>query len=110
MNRIAETVRPVVPTVGMGATILMFSDRHAATVIDVGPKAKWITIQEDKAIRTDKNGMSESQDYRYEPNPAAAVQTFTLRKNGTYVSQGSSMRSGTIVRVGARDNYHDFSF
>jgi hypothetical protein len=35
MNRIAETAKPPVPEVGMGATILMYSDRHAATVIEI---------------------------------------------------------------------------
>ena len=37
-NRIAETVRPAVPQVGMGATILFYSDRAACTIIDVKGK------------------------------------------------------------------------
>jgi hypothetical protein len=115
MNRIEETAAPLRPVVGMGATILMFSDRHAATITSVastkeGEMPKWITIQQDKAIRTDKNGMSESQEYRYEPNTAASVETYTYRRNGTYVVKGSGMRQGTIVRVGSRNEYHDFSF
>ena len=35
MNRIAESCKQAVPEVGMGATITMHSDRHAATIIGV---------------------------------------------------------------------------
>jgi len=110
MNRIEETVAPAVPVVGMGATILMFSDRHAATVIEVSADKKTIVIQQDKAVRTDKNGMSESQDYRFEPNTNGPTTTYTLRKNGTFVTKGSGMRNGGIVRIGSRSEYRDFSF
>jgi hypothetical protein len=110
INRIQETAAPKKPEVGMGATILMWSDRHAATIVEVSKDGKRVVIQEDNAVRTDKNGMSECQDYTYSPNPNAAKQVFTLRKNGTYVQEGSSMRSGTIIRIGERDSYHDFSF
>lgn len=108
MNRIAETIPPSTPTVGMGATILMWSDRYPATIVAV--KDKQITLQEDTATRTDKNGMSESQQYEFKPNPDGRIFNATLRKNGTYVLEGGSMRSGTIIRIGRRDRYYDFSF
>lgn len=110
MNRIAETARPAVPEVGMGATVLMFSDRYAATIVEVLDKGKTLVTQEDTATRTDKNGQSEDQQYTYAPNPNAAKGTYTLRKNGTYVRQGESMKSGTILRVGVRDHYYDFGY
>ena len=107
-NRIAECIPPPNPQVGMGATILMYSDRHAATVVAV--KGKSVFVVEDIATRTDKNGMSETQEYSYAPNPNGPTEEFTLRKNGTYVKAGGSMRTGTILRIGERDAYHDFSF
>lgn len=116
MNRIAETVKPLVPEVGMGATILMYSDRHAATVIEIldvrmiSKQPTKIIVQQDRAIRTDSNGQSEAQEYRFEPDANGRKYTFTLRKNGTYVEAGASMRNGTIVRLGERDSYHDYSF
>jgi hypothetical protein len=109
-NRIIETVKPAKPEVGMGATIIYFSDRTAATIVEVSENGKTIKVQADKAIRTDSNGQSDSQDYRYERNPKGKIETATLRKNGTFVIQGKAMRNGTIVRVGERDEYYDYSF
>lgn len=54
--------------------------RHAGTVIKVTRCT--VTVQEDKAIRTDTNGMSESQTYTYEPDPKGAVHVFRKTKNG----------------------------
>lgn len=110
MNRIEETIRPAVPEIGMGATILMWSDRIACTIVEVNAKKTRIVIQHDNAIRTDKNGMSESQEYCYEPNADGVKIVATLRKNGTFVEQGESMKNGTIVRIGERRHYHDYSF
>lgn len=108
-NRMAETVPPPEPVIGMGATILFYSDRQAATVIEVVSPSK-ITVREDSAVRTDSNGMSESQEYRYAENPSGRVLVFTKRKNGAWYMEGDRMRNGTIIRLGVRDAYHDYSF
>lgn len=110
MNRVAETVKPQAPTVGMGATIIYYSDRAAATIIEVNAAGSQIKIQRDKAIRTDGNKMSDSQSYRYEADPNGEIRTATLRKNGTFVMQKEQMRNGTIVRVGERSEYYDYGF
>ena len=60
--------QPAVPRVGDGATIVLWTDRIACTVIEVKTPRK-IVIQEDNAIRTDKNGMSKTQEYRYRRAP-----------------------------------------
>lgn len=109
MNRIAETIPPQVPAVGMGATILMHSDRYPATIVEVR-NPKTIVIQEDHAKRTDTNGASETQTYVFAPDLQGAKHVLTLRKNGTWMKQGESMKHGTIVRIGTRDKYYDFSF
>lgn len=47
------------PTVGMGATLLGWTDRHACTIVEVSMERDRIvvTVQEDNAKRTDSNGM-----------------------------------------------------
>ena len=112
MNRVAESAKPPEPVIGMGATLCYYSDRHAATVIEVGQKnrVKYVVVRQDTARRTDTNGQSESQTYQYEPNPDGAEYKFTLRKNGRYVQAGSSMKNGTGLLLGVREEYYDFGF
>lgn len=108
MNRIQEGPAPT-PSVGDGATVLFWSERHAATVIEVLTPKK-IVVQRDIATRTDKNGMSESQSYSFAPNPAGEKWVVTQRRNGQWVVEGESMRNGTVVSLGSRSEYYDYSF
>ena len=119
MNRLMENAKSIPPKAGEGATILMYTDKHAATILSVNRSGKRIVIQEDSAIRTDANGQSESQSYRYEPNPAAEKHTVSLRKDGrwrissTRVEQDRTTHdnlSGTVVLLGIREEYHDYGF
>lgn len=98
------------PEVGMGATIYFYSDRHVGTVIAVSASGKKITVQEDHAIRTDSNGMSDDQSYRYERNPKGKIYEFTLRKNGRFVLVGETMQGGLYAKLGGRLYYYDYSF
>lgn len=106
----------VQPEVGMGATILMYTDRYAATISDViktkSGKISYILIQQDISTRTDENGMSEYQSYNYAPNEKAPKRRFSLRKNGLWVesSKYHTMWNGTKLSIGERDSYHDYSF
>lgn len=109
------------PTVGMGATILMFTDRHAGTIVQA---SDWIVIvRKDKAIRTDQNGMSDSQSYRYEPNPEGQEWTFKRSLEGwrearlNPASKATApqrryrlQKGGAQLLVGERAAYHDYSF
>lgn len=54
--------------------------------------------------------MSDSQSYRYEPDPSGATHTFTLRKNGAWVRKGEPMRGGMGILIGHRRHYYDYSF
>ena len=91
------------PEVGMGATLLLWTDTHAYTISRVSKSGKTFWMKRDKAIRTDSNGMSESQDYRYEPQPDAPERPVRMTKRGW-------MSNGQFVRVGIRDEYYDYSF
>ena len=96
--------------VGDGATVLYYTDRRAATVVDVRNNGKTVTVQEDTATRTDGLGMTDAQTYEYTRNLDGRTMTFTLRKNGRYVRKGDTMRGGLAVRLGVRNHYHDYSF
>jgi hypothetical protein len=94
--------RPIV--VGMACTICYLTDRRAATVAKVSPTARIVMVRMDKAIRTDKNGMSESQTYTYERDPSGAEYTFHRQGDGSYHAPGK-----TLV-LGVRRTYHDYSY
>lgn len=96
--------RDIVPEVGMGATILSWTDRHPATVVEVGEDKKTFVLQQDNAKRTDKEGMSECQSYEYTPNPSAPRKTVRLTPKGWKIVGGHR------VALGMRERYHDFSF
>jgi hypothetical protein len=60
------------PVIGMGVTIFHYTDRSAGTIVKISKSGKTIWFSEDKAIRTDSNGMSECQTYEYKFDKAAA--------------------------------------
>jgi hypothetical protein len=95
----------------MGATVLGWTDRYAGTIVDVGLDGSF-TVQEDKAIRTDKNGMSESQEYEYERNLNGRRFLFRAVRRGKAKGQlrEGGKANGSGVLIGDRRKYHDFSF
>lgn len=93
------------PFVGQPATVCWITDRHAATVVAVSASGHKVTVREDKATRTDTNGMSDCQDYTYEPNPEGVEHTFYRRADGKYGRKG-----GKGLVLGTRRSYHDYSF
>lgn len=110
-NMIAASGRnSVVPEVGMGATLVFWTDRKGATIVEVSASGKRIVVQEDKATRTDSHGMSDAQSYEHTPDPDAPRTAYTLRKNGRYVREGEPMKGGGAILIGSRSTYHDYSF
>ena len=106
----SETNRSQPPTVGMGATQLYISDRHACTVIEVSRNGKRVVVQNDRETRTDRNGFSEIQTWEHERNPRGPTSAYTLRKGGRWVLEGASLRSGQQLLLGERMTYWDPSF
>lgn len=78
-NRISAESKMPKPEIGMGVTELMWSDRYPYEVIEVINEKK-IRIRELGYERTDKNGISECQDYRLFSKPDGEVKTLVLRK------------------------------
>jgi hypothetical protein len=104
------------PSINEGATICYAKDRHAGTVVAYDHIRKIVTVQQDKATRIDNNGMSDSQDYRYETDENGALYHFKF-KNGKWVEVMKSdkgrwkqMRSSNGIIIGERDEFYDFTF
>lgn len=111
------------PEVGMGVTLLSWTDRYPGTIQKVEEYCHkvWlyqIEVTEDEAVRTDSNGMSESQSYEYTPQPDGVRTLFRFnKKTGEWVSGRINQETGrfNIARgygliIGRREKYHDFSF
>lgn len=92
------------PEVGMGVTVLHWTDRSAGTVSRVSQSGKTFWFRADRAMRVDSNGMSELQAYRYEPQPDAPEQAARRTKDGAWKSASGQ------VRVGERMAYRDYTF
>lgn len=99
----------VVPTPGMGATELLWTDRHAYTIVSVSPSGKSCIVQRDKATRADEHGMSDSQYYNYERDPNGPTCEITLSKDGCWYTKGGK-KNGRRFAVGVRREYYDYSF
>jgi hypothetical protein len=101
MNHLFTASAQPEPAVGMGATICCWTDRHAATIVKV--TRCQIHVQADVAIRTDKNGASECQQYEYRRDPSSTVIVFRKTKRGWRSNQGGLL-------IGVRRHYYDYSF
>lgn len=87
---------------GMGVTFLMWSDRHAGTVINVrGKKRRFIEVQRDKEKMVKGHRQTESQQYEFERDPEGLIQTVSFRQ-GAWRTKG-----GTVVYFGHRSAYYD---
>ena len=96
-------IRSKVPQVGMGATLCLWSDSHAYTITRVSKSGKTFWMKQDKAERTDHNGMSDAQSYRYIQHENVPEREVRMTKRG--------WRScGCVVVVGVREEFYDYSF
>jgi len=106
------------PFVGMGATLLSWSDRSAGTIVRVFKigKSTAVEVQEDDAQRIDNNGLSESQEYVFTSNPNAYKETYKMLSNGRWVKMYRNPETNRWIQgtgglcIGSREKYYDFSF
>jgi hypothetical protein len=108
MNAIFNSVKLIhpAPEVGMGGTMFGWSDRHAFTVSRVSPSGKTAWIVMDEETRTDKNGMSDCQNYSYAPGEGGEIKV-RLSTNGQWYN---GTKKSNKVAFGHRDSYYDYSF
>jgi hypothetical protein len=113
INSVLANAGPA-PEVGMAATLLSWTDRHPATVIEVTPT--YIVVQEDKAIRTDRNAISECQSYEYERDEGGNTYFFKRGKNRWLEARWNAETDrlnkidGYGLTLGRRERYYDVSF
>jgi hypothetical protein len=105
------------PALGMGVTLLSWTDRDPGTIVGVFTAAKMIKVREDHATRMDKNGLSESQTYQFRPNHTGHVYTFRQNKSGVWeeveynpLTNRYRKTGGHGLRIGERSAYRDPSF
>ncbi|WBF05186.1 hypothetical protein [Burkholderia phage CSP3] len=118
------------PVVGMGVTLLAWTDRDAGTiqrVFKVG-KSTLIEVTRDDAELISGSTMSEDQEWKFTPNPEGSRYVFRMADSGmweeviqavTYDDDGnrkvstrwSKRRGGGYgLRIGERDKYRDPCF
>lgn len=100
------TTTIVQPRVGMGVTECWYGDRKAGSIIEVYPSGRRAKFQYDKAIRTDGNGISRSQEYQYEPDASGIIRTIFLASDGKWRVFGG----GQTVLLDQRNAFHDYEF
>ena len=106
-NRIMDGSKSPEPVNGMGCTEIQYSDRTAYTVVKVLSPKK-ILVREDNAERTDSNGMSESQTYRFTQNRSNPKITLVKNRRGQWKMRGHP--GGNVFILGIRMKYYDYSF
>lgn len=106
INRVMERSTSPVPQVGMGCTICMYSDRHAATIVRISPSGKTVYVQQDTATVVRGSRYDGTAEYSYEPDPTAPIRAFRLTKRGWRAGG----KNGTGLLIGHRDEYYDPSF
>lgn len=111
-----------VPVVGMGASVLLWSDRHAASIIGVEALNSkvyqcLVSVQEDNAMVVQGSQMDGSAKYVFSPNPNGPVRYFAkVRASGFWVpvifAESGRLKKvqGPGLRIGERDHYYDPSF
>jgi hypothetical protein len=103
-----------IPEVGKGATVLHWTDRSAYFVNEVSEDGKTVVIERAKAVRTDNNGMSETQSYEYVRDPQTEPETikFTYGKwRRVYTNwEGKKETSPINIIFGTMREYFDYSF
>lgn len=119
------TVGQPKPEVGMGATVLLWTDRHAATIVDVteiGGSKRWlyeIKVQRDRAEVVTSSSHDGSAEYVYARNPRSARVVFRREREGGRWRQMRVSDKGNYVlctgggrglRIGEREEYRDPSF
>ena len=94
--------------VGMGITLLRWSDRHAYRIVKVAEVNKAITIQRYKAVRTDNSGMSETQTYDFKG--LLDQKKELVRKGDQWYEKTVQGLSRISLLIGVALEYYDYSF
>jgi len=100
----------VSPNIGDGGTIVGWSDRYPVTVVETFQKGAqhYVVVQHDNYTRTDKNGFSRNTNgakNTYRLDKKGKWRPVCINEHGNYV-----FYDGTVLLIGVRERYYDFSF
>jgi hypothetical protein len=105
------------PEIGQGATTLGYSDRHAASVVEVLKGGELIAVQRDHAKVVKGSAHDGSAEYEYEPNPDGPIYWFRRGKDGRWEHVYKNPESGRWKKsggngliLGMRREYYDPHF
>lgn len=117
------TVGQPKPAVGMGATLLDWTDRRPATitsVVEIGGSKVWrweILVTEDACEVVKGSAHDGSAEYTFTASPERQSQMFRFNKKvGKWVSGYMSQTTGRFcvglggIRIGSREKYVDPTF
>jgi hypothetical protein len=117
------TIGQPTPVVGMGATVLAWTDRYAATIVsveEIGGSKRYryiVGVARDKATVIAGNSFDGSAEYAYERNERSGVELWASKVDGgawVAVKRNEAgrlvKREGNGLRIGERDEYRDPSF
>jgi hypothetical protein len=106
------------PAVGMGVTLLHWTDRSPGTIFRVLPgKQVVIEVRRDNYRMVSGSAMSESQGYEFTTSPSGSRSFFRREDDGRWQEVRVSEKTGRFVkggstglRIGERGAYRDPSF
>lgn len=115
------TIGQPVPVIGMGATMLLWSDRSACTITNVQEvRGKTIvTVQTDFATVVAGSTHDGSAEYSYARNPRGGEYHFRREDDGRWQQVIINIKTGRWgkvngggrgLRIGERDEYRDPTF
>lgn len=100
-----QAVHNIVPEVGLGCTIIYWSDKRAATVTRiVSPTKIEVTHNQVKCIDY------YAGEYKVLPELEERTAMFTKRKNGKWVMEGQKSKDGVRLMLHYQHHYIDPSF
>ena len=107
------------PAVGMGGTVLLWTDRHAVTIFRVFKVGKltYIETRQDHHKRISGSVLDGSADYEHKINVNGSVEHFRREAAGQWTAVRLNAETGRWgkcgshgFRIGERDTYRDPSF
>lgn len=107
------------PEVGMGCTLLLWTDRYPTTITEVFKVGKltYVTVQDDTFKVVNGSTQDGSAKYEYTPNANGTKHHFRRTESGSWdevqrnPATGRWKKSdGYGLHIGAREAYHDPHF
>jgi hypothetical protein len=105
------------PVVGMGVTVLMWSDRHAGTIVEVVSDKEIVFTEDDTVADKTKDCQMGHQNWIHTPDPNGPRRVAKMGKDGrwyvareTPTGRMSISKKCTPLAVGYKEHYYDWSF